>query len=63
MTCKEWREGYAEGFQDGYFRARVDLGLIKVVERKEEEIRIPDGLSYEEIYGSVVYQQNKKKEE
>ena len=23
---------------------------------------IPDGLSYEEIYGSVVYQQNKKKE-
>lgn len=24
---------------------------------------VPDGLSYEEIYGSVVYQQNKKKEE
>lgn len=23
---------------------------------------VPDGLSYEEIYGSVVYQQNKKKE-
>ena len=23
---------------------------------------IPDGLSYEEIYGSVVYQQNKKRE-
>lgn len=66
MTCKEWRDGYSVGYDDGYEKAKRDFSESKVLYIKYQEgidnNKIPDGLSYEEIYGSVVYQQNKKRE-
>lgn len=31
MTCLEWREGYKQGFEDGYEKARRDLTDTKPV--------------------------------
>ena len=61
MTCKEWREGYSVGFKDGYDKAKSERESHST-KISDPGPRTPDGLSYEEIYGSVVYQQNKKKE-
>ena len=61
----EWKTGYDTGYVNG-FEAGYERGKS---ERESRPFKVsdpgpvtPDGLSYEEIYGSVVYQQNKKKE-
>jgi len=48
-----WETGKAYGYVCG--RAGCPSSITA-------SFSVPDGLSYEEIYGSVVYQQNKKKE-
>lgn len=59
-----WKEGYktgfAAGYAEGYSAAKTEKN--NVVRISDPGPSTPDGLSYEEIYGSVVYQQNKKKE-
>ena len=102
----EWKDGYQQGFQDGYglgkrwqqptipipqegWKAKQScrvcgMSFVDTMGRPiamgyvcphdhcpsritcSMTIRDPgpaDGLSYEEIYGSVIYQQNNKKEE
>lgn len=46
--------GKAYGYVCGNSKCPSKIGAVAY--------SVPDGLSYEEIYGSVVYQQNKKKE-
>ena len=60
---EDYKKGYAEGFEAGY-KAGVATNTRPVTTPtwRETNYIVPDGLSYEEIYGSVVYQQNKKKE-
>lgn len=59
-----WKEGYKIGFAAGYAE-----GFSAAKTEKNKAVKIsdpgpvtPNGLSYEEIYGSVVYHQNNKKE-
>ena len=61
----DWKNGYDAGYVNGY-----EAGYNRGKEEKQTSSfkildpgpNIPDGLSYEEIYGSVVYQQGRKKE-
>ena len=60
----EWQNGYTAGYQNGweagYNRGKTE-GLPKTpYQQSPVNSPIPDGLSYEEIYGSVVYGQNRK---
>lgn len=56
--------GFAAGYREG-FNAGYKTGLSSSQSAPAESVypQTPDGLSYEEIYGSVVYQQNNKKKE
>lgn len=62
----EWKTGYdtgyVNGFEAGYNMAKRERNISHVTKISDPGPITPDGLSYEEIYGSVVYQQNKKKE-
>jgi hypothetical protein len=76
---EEWKDGYQKGFDDGYDKAKRDLHRSPINPVNEKPYNLlwssamtasvikdpgpSDGMSYEEIYGSVVYQQNNKKEE
>jgi len=64
-------KGYKEGWVAGYEAGGSDMALVifEIAKQKSKPNKIsdpgpstPDGLSYEEIYGSVVYHQNNKKD-
>ena len=61
----DWSNGYKVGYIAGYEAAMAhkDTTEKSVVSIKDPGVTTPDGLSYEEIYGSIIYQQNKKKKE
>lgn len=63
MEENDWDKGYKVGFIAGYESAMADVNKkVKPIRIVDPGPSMPDGLSYEEIYGSVVYQQNKKKD-
>lgn len=58
----EWENGFKAGFDVGYELGKRESEKSHATKISDPGPTTPDGLSYEEIYGSVVYQQNKKKE-
>lgn len=63
MTDKDWDNGYKVGYLAGYEAAMAEMNKqVRPTKISDPGPTVPDGLSYEEIYGSVIYQQNKKKE-
>lgn len=56
----DWQNGYSAGYDNGF-----EAGYNKAKNEKQTNpyfipTPTPDGMSYEEIYGSVVYQQERK---
>lgn len=70
-----WKEGYktgfAAGYAEGFSAAKSNVGTKHInyndpLDRNNvftisDPGPVKDGMSYEEIYGSVVYQQKKKR--